>query len=60
MGVLFLGGCDSDALHLFLVFALFVTRTVSCFRFLLLFDWLLNAKKRRRLWEICSRVFSGS
>ncbi len=38
MGVLFLGGCDSDALHLFLVFALFVTRTVSCFRFLLLFD----------------------
>jgi hypothetical protein len=38
MGVLFLGGCDSDALHLSLVFALFVTRTVSCFRSLLLFD----------------------
>jgi hypothetical protein len=60
MGVLFLGGCDSDALHLSLVFALFVTRTVSCFRSLLLFDWSLNAKKRRRLWEICSRVFPGS
>jgi hypothetical protein len=38
MGVLFLGACDPYALHLFLVLALFVTRTVSCFRSLLLFD----------------------